>query len=196
MGLNRFDAAYSFGAYEGVLRQLIHLFKYGKVRTLARPLGGLLAAALPREERFDAVTPVPLHWRRQWRRGFNQSELLAREVARRTGLPLIKPVRRKRATPPQAGMTNAQRRDSVAGAFAVRRDLAGLRLLLIDDVSTTGATANACAGALKAAGATRVALLTLARVDRRMSVAPPAAGPGAEDVNAWSRLDGEWGSIT
>ena len=196
LGLNRFDAAYSFGGYEGVLRKLIHLFKYGKVRPLARPLGALLAAALPREERFDAVTPMPLHWLRHWRRGFNQAELLAREVSRRTGVPLIKPVRRRRATAPQAGMTNAQRRTNVAGAFAVRGDLTGLRLLLIDDVATTGATANACAAALKRAGAARVALLTLARVDRRMSISQSAALPGEAAGNSWSRIDGEWGSIT
>src|SRR5579872_3729636 len=77
-GLRGFDAAYCYGAYEGVLRELIHLLKYAKVKTLAEPLGKLLASALPRNEHFDAVTAVPLYWRRQWQRGFNQSELLAR----------------------------------------------------------------------------------------------------------------------
>jgi predicted amidophosphoribosyltransferase len=80
-GLRGFDAAYCFGAYEGVLRQLIHIYKYGKVKTLARPLADLLARALPRDERFRRRAPVPLHWRRRWQRGFNQSELLARRVS-------------------------------------------------------------------------------------------------------------------
>ncbi|MGD0776547.1 MAG: ComF family protein [Candidatus Solibacter sp.] len=166
-GLRGFDAAYSFGAYEGVLRQLIHLYKYGKVRTLARPLGGLLAQALPRDESFDAAVPVPLHWRRRLERGFNQSELLAREISRRTGIPVVRALGRVRPTPTQAGLSNSGRRQNVARAFR-SRSVQGKRILLIDDVMTTGATAGACASALKQAGARRVALLTVARVDRRM----------------------------
>lgn len=176
-GLRGFDAAYSFGAYEGVLRELIHLYKYGRIRTLARPLGSLLVAALPRDEKFDAVTPVPLHWRRQWQRGFNQSEILAREIARRCGIPMVKALRRVRSTAAQASLSNTGRRRNVAAAFACRRfartaknggSVRGRRILLIDDVMTTGSTAAACALALKRAGASRVALLTVARVDRRM----------------------------
>ena len=82
------DLARSAGRYEGALRELIHLFKYGGVRTLAKPFGGHLAVALPRNEKFDAVVPMPLHWLRRWHRGFNQSDLLAREVARRCGVPV------------------------------------------------------------------------------------------------------------
>jgi predicted amidophosphoribosyltransferase len=67
------------------LRELIHLYKYGRIQTLSRPLGGFAGGGLPLDERFDAVTPVPLHWRKQWQRGFNQSELLARAIARRRG---------------------------------------------------------------------------------------------------------------
>lgn len=168
-GLRGFDAAYAFGAYEGALRELIHLFKYAGVRTLARPLGDYLAMALPRDRRFDALVPMPLHWFRRWRRGFNQSELLAQEVSRRCGIPVLKAVRRIRATRSQAGLSHAARRQNVAGAFRVRRGarLQGLRILLVDDVMTTGATAAACASALKRAGAATVVLLTLARVDRR-----------------------------
>jgi ComF family protein len=166
-GLRGFDAAYSFGAYEGALRQLIHLFKYGKIRTLARPLGSLLARAMPRDESFDAIVPVPLYWRRRLQRGFNQSELLARRIARSTGVPVVRALRRVQATPTQAGLSNSARRSNVAGAFR-SRSLTGQRILLIDDVMTTGSTATACAMALKRAGAKRVALLTVARVDRRM----------------------------
>jgi ComF family protein len=170
-GLRGFDAAYCFGSYEGILRELIHLFKYGRIKTLAGPLGDLLGAALPRDERFDAVTPVPLHWRRQWRRGFNQSELLARAIARRSGIRMLKTLRRVRFTATQAGLSNTSRRRNVTAAFHCRRGLSlqGKRILLIDDVMTTGSTAAACAIALKRAGASRVALLTVARVDRRLA---------------------------
>jgi ComF family protein len=174
-GLRGFDAAYCFGAYEGVLRELIHLYKYGAVKTLARPLGDLLARALPRDERFDGITPVPLHWLKFWSRGFNQSALLAQVLARRSGIPLLPALRRTRFTAAQASLSNSSRRRNVAAAFRVRRlggfarKLEGRRILLIDDVMTTGATAAACANALKRAGAARVALLTIARVDRRMS---------------------------
>jgi ComF family protein len=169
-GLRGFDAAYCFGSYEGTLRELIHLYKYGRIQTLARPLADLLAAALPLDERFDAVTPVPLHWRKQWQRGFNQSDLLARAVARRRGIPVVRALRRTRSTQTQAGLSNTERRKNVAAAFQCRRSgetLAGRRVLLIDDVMTTGSTAAACARVLKQAGAARVVLLTVARVDRR-----------------------------
>ena len=169
-GLRGFDAAYCFGSYEGVLRELIHLYKYGRIKTLARPLGALLAAALPRDERFDAVTPVPLHWRRQWQRGFNQSELLARAIARRRGVPVIHALKRARSTVAQAGLSNTGRRQNVAAAFRPRRTVEGKRILLVDDVMTTGSTAASCALALKRAGAAKVALLTVARVDRRLGV--------------------------
>ena len=166
-GLRGFDAAYSFGAYEGVLRELIHLYKYGKIRTLARPLSGLLAQALPRDEAFDAAVPVPLYWRRRLQRGFNQAELLARGLSRLTGIPVVCTLGRVRPTPTQAGLSNNARRQNMARAFR-SRSVQGKRILLIDDVMTTGATAASCALALKQAGARRVALLTVARVDRRI----------------------------
>ena len=177
-GLRGFDAAYSYGAYEGELRQLIHLLKYGKVRPLAAPLGAFLSAALPRDERFDGITPVPLHWSRRWSRGFNQSDLLARVLSRRSGIPLAPVLKRVRSTAPQAGLSNSGRRRNVTAAFhATRRAeerVRDKRILLIDDVMTTGSTAAACALALKRAGARRVALLTVARVDRRLDGARAA----------------------
>lgn len=169
-GLTGFDGAYSFGSYEGELRALIHLFKYGKVQTLARPLGRFLRQALPRELRFDLIVPMPMHWKRRWERGFNQAELLALEISRGTRIPVANPVRRIHHKAVQAGLTNAKRRANVEGAFHVKRrkSLLGKRVLLIDDVMTTGATAGACSKALKRAGASHVTLLTVARVDRRV----------------------------
>ena len=172
-----FDAAYSFGAYDGVLKKLIHLLKYDRIRTLAAPLADRLVSACPLDQRFDALVPMPLHWFRHWRRGYNQATLLAKELARRGGLPLVRGVRRTRATPPQAGLTGARRRANVSGAFQPLRGrpLQGMRVLLVDDVFTTGSTASACALALKRAGASYVAVLTLARADRRFQ--SPSSSP-------------------
>lgn len=169
-GLRGFDGAYCFGSYEGPLRELIHLYKYGRVETLGKPLAELLARALPVEEPFDAVIPVPLHWRKQWQRGFNQAGLLAKEIARRRAIPVVPALARTRYTLTQAGLSNTERRRNVAAAFRCRASaahLAGKRVLLIDDVMTTGSTAAACARVLKQAGAARVVLATVARVDRR-----------------------------
>ncbi len=118
------------------------------------------------------IVPMPLHWRRRWERGFNQSELLAQEIAKKWNVPLRQAVRRVKATAPQAGLTNAKRRVNVGGAFAVKGNarLDGARVLLVDDVLTTGATAAACARVLKRAGAAHVALLALARTDRRLAL--------------------------
>jgi ComF family protein len=168
-GRRGYDEAFCYGAYEGTLRKLIHLFKYSGMRRLARPLGALLADALPRDRQFDLVTPVPLHWRRRWQRGFNQSELLGKAIARARRIPAKNLLRRASATRAQAGLSNAQRRENVVGAFRARGRVNGLRILLIDDVMTTGATAGACARALKKAGAKSVAVLALARVDRRFT---------------------------
>jgi ComF family protein len=168
-----FDRAYSYGFYEGALRKLIHLFKYSGMKPLGKRLAGLLSRALPDEgvESFDAVVPMPLHWRRRWKRGFNQSKILARRVAKERHVRMLDVVKRVRATATQAGLTNSNRRKNVAGAFRVfkKTQVAGKRILLIDDVMTTGATATACAFALKRAGAKSVTLLTLARVDRRFA---------------------------
>jgi ComF family protein len=182
-GARNFEAAYCFGFYEGALRELIHLLKYDGMKPLARPLSEFLWMALPVDERFDAVVAMPLHWRRRFERGFNQSAVLAREVARRRKIPLMNAVRRVKATRSQTGLTNAGRRENVRGAFRVPggRRLDGKKILLVDDVMTTGATASACASALKRAGAASVTVLTLARVDRRGAVAiePRVAKMGA-----------------
>jgi ComF family protein len=167
-GLSGFDAAYSFSSYEGTLRKLIQLFKYGRVSSLAKPLGGMLADALPRERVYDLIVPMPMHWRRRWSRGFNQAELLARVISGRLNVPVSGAVHRRKATAPQAGLTGAQRRANMSGAFGIRRPEAvrGKRILLVDDVFTTGATAGACARRLKRAGAAKVEVLTVARAGK------------------------------
>jgi len=163
--------ARAVGAYEGVLRQLIHCLKYEGRRTLAAGLGGMMRER-GREvlEGADLVVPVPLHWRRQHARGFNQAEDLARWL----GPPLVRALRRVRATSPQVGLSASRRRHNVRGAFAAprrgllrrRRYDAKLRsacVVLVDDVSTTGATLQACAEALREGGAREIRALTAAR---------------------------------
>ncbi len=167
--LANFDAAYSYGSYEGPLQKLIQLLKYGKIETLAGPLSRLLLQSLPFGENFDVVIAMPMHWRKRWERGFNQAELLAKPVARRFGLKLSKNLQRTRYTRAQAGLNERQRRENLKDSLSVKRpaEIAGKRVLLIDDVFTTGATLRAAAAALKASGASRVTALTLARVDNR-----------------------------
>ncbi|MCS7026669.1 MAG: ComF family protein [Bryobacteraceae bacterium] len=130
--------------------------------------------AFPPGFAIDVIVPVPMHWWRAWRRGFNQAELLAKEVSRRAGVRMCRAVRRKRWTPPQAGLSNRARRQNVSGLFEVTKpaEIRGLHVLLVDDVLTTGATASACASALKRAGARAVSVLTLARADRRVEPFP------------------------
>jgi ComF family protein len=128
-----------------------------------------MVRAIPRHLSFDVVMPMPMHWRRQWRRGFNQAELLARPVARQYGIPLSHHLRRVRLGKVQAGLGAEARRENLKRAFQVKRaaEISGKKILLIDDVLTTGATLRAASAALKAAGAVEVVALTLARVPRQ-----------------------------
>lgn len=169
-GAMSFQQAFSYGAYDGELARLIHLFKYAGIRTLAAPLGELLARSLPHGQAFDVIVPMPLHWWKRLTRTFNQSDLLAKEVSRRTGIPWSRALRRVKRTEAQAGLTSAERRLNVRGAFRIARPeaVAAKRVLLIDDVLTTGATAAAASAVLRRAGAAHVAVLALARADRRM----------------------------
>jgi ComF family protein len=154
-------------AYEGPVELAVQRFKYEGWRRLAGPLALLLAERLVVEGlAAHYVVPVPLHPGRLRQRGFNQAELLARELSRR--LALAKPpgdLIRTRATPPQVGHDRLWRLQNVRGAFAWRgADLAGRSLLLIDDVATTGSTLDACAAALRAAGSGPVIGASVARV--------------------------------
>lgn len=167
-GLTAYEGAWCCGAYEGALRDLIHLFKYGRMLPLGRIFGQVMVRAYPRDQLFEVLVPVPSHWRRRLWRGFDPAAVLARELSRRMAIPAEEVMRRNRHTPPQAGLTRRQRRDNIRGCFEVPRPKAvrGRRVLLIDDVLTTGATANAASAALRRAGAAHVGVFTLARADR------------------------------
>lgn len=164
-----FDRARSAARYDGVVGEALRQLKYEKALWLAPDLAELLHTCLRAEydgREFDLVVPVPLHPVRRRERTFNQSAILAAELARRihckTG---FRTVRRIRPTATQTNLTAAQRLSNVNSAFQHGREkqLAGRRVLLIDDVMTTGATVNACARALRKGGAESVHVLTVAR---------------------------------
>jgi ComF family protein len=156
--------------YDDVARDLVHRLKYGDRLDLATTMGRWMARA-GREltAEADALLPVPLHWRRLWGRRFNQAAALAKVVAAAGGPPVLTgALKRVRATPQQVGLTRSERAVNVQGAFAVTPDgkaaVHGKRLILVDDVLTSGATVDACARALLRAGAGNVDVLVFARV--------------------------------
>jgi len=171
--------------YEGVVRDLLLAFKLGRRPSLAYVLGSLLCGHLAESgvsQAADLVAPVPLHWLRRVQRGFNQADLLALEIGARFRLPVAPHLlRRRRATVTQTAFSVLSRSLNVRGAFVVRAatngrmtrrlwsralgriDLLGKRVLLVDDILTTGSTAHECAKALRRAGAGEVVVATVAR---------------------------------
>jgi len=150
----------------GPLRQAIHRYKYGGLRALTPILGEILCDCWDADPwPADVIVPVPLHPQRLRERGYNQSALLARELARHTGIPVAEgTLQRITPTPPQVGLRAAERAENVRGAFRCQDDaLARRQVLLVDDVLTTGATLRACAEALLERQASAVWGLTLAR---------------------------------
>ena len=165
-----YDRARAAVLFDDTSRAMIHALKYRDRHDLARMMGRLMARA-GADLLADAtlIAPVPLHRGRLWSRRFNQSALLARAVAEAASLPFAPdPLVRVRPTAHQVGLTADQRRRNVAGAFAVRAEwagrLAGQRLVLVDDVLTTGATVEGCARTARRAGVERVDALVFARV--------------------------------
>ena len=153
-------------AYDELSRSLAIRLKYGRKVAIARTMAHYMAP-LVKPSGEALLVPVPLHRTRLWTRGFNQSALVARELSRRLEIaadPLL--LRRIRRTPPLKGMSPLQRRKTVSGAFRVtdKAAIAGRTIILVDDVLTTGSTAEACARVLKRAGAARIELVSWARV--------------------------------
>jgi competence protein ComFC len=161
----RLDWADAWGHYRGSLESVLHAYKFERHDFLDDDLAELLSDLVYRhDDSFDAVIAVPMHASKLRRRGYNQSELLARSLSRRIGVAfrgdlLMKSVDRK----PQSTLPRSERAGNVRGAFAASRSVAGLSVLLIDDISTTGETLRACARALRRQRATTICALTVAR---------------------------------
>lgn len=146
-------------AYRGRASQAVQRLKYDRATALARPMAEILAADAIRLSLLDdaIAVPVPIHWTRQFERGFNQAELLCRSLA----CPVEREwLERTRATRPQASLGATERRTSLDGVFRASRQVKGQRIVLVDDVVTTGETARACSAALKEAGALEVGVLS------------------------------------
>lgn len=165
----RHDGIAAATFYNDPSRALILAFKHGKRIALAPMLAAMMAARLPELDESWLLVPVPLHRWRVWQRGFNQAALLAREISRIRGLPLVVDgLRRTRRTRPLGGMGKKERKQMVSGAIGVNpargAAIKGRNVILVDDVLTSGATSEACVSALKRAGAKQVRICCFARV--------------------------------
>jgi ComF family protein len=163
-----FDRALAPWLYDEILAHLIHRWKFGGEHHLSALLASLWLRANPAPAAVDILVPIPLHWRRRWQRGYNQAALLSNELKRQCpalGDTVIAGslLHRTRATAPQSGMNARERRQNLQGAFTVNHPCDNLRLAVVDDVLTTGATVTAAAVALRNAGAEHIEIWCLAR---------------------------------
>ena len=160
---------WSVGVHQGILRQAVHALKYDGLRALAQPMGRLMAA-IWREHRLQAdyIVPVPLHSQRMKERGYNQSWLLANVLAAEVGVTATeRALARMRDTPAQVSLSAQERRANVSGAFVANNEvLSNRRVVLLDDVCTSGATLLACAAAIEAVNGNAVAAITFTRALR------------------------------
>jgi len=161
--LQHLDGCAATTEHTGILQAAIHAFKYLDQQQLAHPLADRLGIALQETQwTYDSIIPVPLHISRFKERRYNQSEVLCNALMGVTGQPVKSGVlMRHRHTPPQVGLNRQQRLINVADAFIATQPLTGERILLIDDVQTTGATLQACAQAMRNSGANRIYALTV-----------------------------------
>lgn len=163
------DRIIRLAAYRDPLRQSIHHMKFRGQWVLAKWLGQQLAHALGSQwaDAPAVIVPVPMHWRRRWRRGYNQATLLARALARDRHWPLSSALKRTRYTRAQSAVAPSQRLANIRDSFALRRrhNLRGKTVILVDDIKTTGSTAAACTRLLKHAGAKKVIVLVVAVAD-------------------------------
>jgi len=158
-----FSRVINYGLYEGVLAEAINLLKFHGLKRLSKPLGRLLLS-LPDLPEMDGIAPVPLNIKRLRERGFNQSLLIAKVISKVKGVPLLMDILlKKKETPPQIGLSAKERLLNLKNSFEVKGNIKGLRLFLVDDVMTTGATVTECSKEIMKAGAKEVIVLTLAR---------------------------------
>ncbi|ATW25935.1 ComF family protein [Candidatus Formimonas warabiya] len=163
-----FDGARAVFPYEGAMRDIIHQFKYHGVTKWAVPLGLLMLRTIERDARFhdvEVLAPVPLHIKRERSRGYNQSELLAREIGTGLKLPVVPDLLRRIVdTPSQTGLNRKARQENLGAAFVVKdvKAVTGKNILLVDDIYTTGATIETCSRILKIEGAKSVWVVTCA----------------------------------
>ncbi|WP_058485998.1 ComF family protein [Defluviitalea phaphyphila] len=162
-----YDKGWALLVYEGIVRDMIYRFKYGGHKEYAVYLGVLMANKIKNEnikEKFDLIIPIPMHLKKKRIRGYNQSEELAKIISKQLKIPIdITILTRIKETKPQSGLSITQRKNNLKKAFKIKQntDLKGKKILLIDDIYTTGSTINTCANILKKKGVKKVCFLSL-----------------------------------